>query len=107
MGLSFLAIVSSFLVVVHDLDLGWAFCSPNKAHPELVVDPDRVLPFAIARQPLKTVAWRRPQVAEIARGVEVAQFQSRHLDQISRKALRIFAVEDSLGGLISEAPDHT
>jgi len=81
MGLSFLAIVSSFLVVVHDLDLRWAFCSLNKAHPELVVDPDRVLPLAIAHQCLKMVAGRRPQVAEITRGVRIAQFPTRHLDQ--------------------------
>jgi hypothetical protein len=53
-------------VVVHDLDLRRAFRRPDKAHAELVVDPDRVLPFAIARQRLKTVAWRRPQIAEIA-----------------------------------------
>jgi hypothetical protein len=39
-----------------------------------VVDPDRVLSLAIARQSLKTVAWGRPQVAEIARGAEVTQF---------------------------------
>jgi hypothetical protein len=44
-----------------------------------------VLPLAIARQRLKTVAWRRPQVAEIVRGVEEAQFPARHLDQIGRK----------------------
>src|SRR5215471_19018875 len=80
-GLSFLAIVSSFLVVVHDLDLRWAFGGPNKAHPELIVDSDRVLPLTIARQCLKMVAWRRPQVAEIARGVKVAQFPTRRLDQ--------------------------
>jgi hypothetical protein len=59
-----------------------------------------VLPLAIARQSLKTVAWRRPQVAEIARGTKVAQFPARHLDQIGRKALRTFAVEDSFGGLV-------
>src|SRR5712691_12502448 len=40
----------------------------------LVVDPDRVFPLATARQSLKTVAWGRPQVAEIARGAEVTQF---------------------------------
>src|SRR5437016_2904028 len=107
MGLSFLAIVaSSLLVVAEDLDVRRAFPRPNKAHPELVVDPDRVLPLAIARQRLKTVAWRRPQVAEIARGVEVTQFPARHLDQIGRKALRAFAVEDGFGGLVPEAPDH-
>src|ERR1700730_13986271 len=106
-GLSFLAIAaSSLLVVVHNLDLGRAFRRPNKAHPELVVDPDRVLSLAIAHQRLKTVAWRRPQVAAIARGVEVAQFPTCHLDQIGRKALRTFAVEDGLGGLVPEAADH-
>src|SRR6266545_5535314 len=73
------------LVIVHDLDLRRAFRRPDKAHPELIVDPDRVLPLAIARQRLETVAWRRPQVAEIARGVEVAQFPARRLDQIGRK----------------------
>ena len=36
-------------MVVHDLDLRWALRRPNKAYPELVVDPDRVLPLAIAR----------------------------------------------------------
>src|SRR6267154_2445269 len=87
MGLSFLAIAASSLGVVHNLDLRRAFRRPKKAHPELVVDPDRVLSLAIARQRLKTVAWRRPQVAEIARGVEVAQFPPCHLDQIGRKAL--------------------
>ena len=93
-------------MVVHDLDLRRALRRPNKAHPELVVDPDRVLPLAIARQSLKTVAWRRPQVAEIARGIKVAQFSARHLDQIDRKALRTFAVAYGFGGLVPEAPDH-
>src|SRR5262249_36604980 len=59
MGLSFLAIVTlSLLMVVHDLDLRGAFRCPDKAHPELVVDPDRVLSLAIAGQRLETVAWR-------------------------------------------------
>src|SRR6266478_2441658 len=59
------------LVVVHDLDFRRAFRRPDKAHAELVVDPDRVLPFAVARQRLKTVAWRRPQIAKIVREVTV------------------------------------
>jgi hypothetical protein len=64
------------------------------------------LPLAIARQRLKMVTWRLAQVAEIARGVKVAQFPTRHLDQIGRKALRAFAVEDGFGSLIPEALDH-
>jgi plasmid stabilization system protein ParE len=65
------------------------------------------LPLAITSQRFKTVAWRRPQVAEIARSVEVAQFPARHLDQIGRKALGTFAIEDGLSGLVPEVSDHT
>jgi hypothetical protein len=42
-------------VIVHDLDLHRAFIRPNKAHPELVVDPDRVLPLAIAEKYVQTI----------------------------------------------------
>ncbi len=93
-------------MVVYDFDFRRAFRSPNEADPELVVDPDRMSPLPITRQRFKAIAWRRPQVAQITRGVEVAQLASRRLHQISRKALRVFAVEDGLGGLIPEAPDH-
>jgi hypothetical protein len=66
-----------------------------------------VLPLAIACQYLKTVSRRRPQIAQTARGIEVAQFPARHLDQIGRKALGTFAIEDGLGRLVPEVPDHT
>jgi hypothetical protein len=45
-------------VIVHDLDLCRAFRGPNKARPELIVDPDRMLALAIASQRLKMVAPR-------------------------------------------------
>jgi hypothetical protein len=35
MGLSFLAIVASSLVVVDDFNIRWTFHCPNKADPEL------------------------------------------------------------------------
>src|SRR5581483_11704478 len=88
------------LMIVHDLDVCWAFRRPNEAHAELVVDTDRVLPPPVARECFKAIAWRGPQVAELARGVEIAQFPARHLDQVSRKALWTFAVEDRFGGLV-------
>ena len=86
-------------MVVHDLYVRRVFPRPNEAHPELVVDPDRMLPPAIAGQRLKAVARGDLKSQEIARGIEVAQFPPRHLDQIGWKTLRIFAVEDGLGGL--------
>src|SRR5689334_25282868 len=67
-GLSFLVIAASLLMVVHDFDLRRAFRRPNEAHPELVVATDRVLSLAIPRKRFKAIAGRRPQIAEIARG---------------------------------------
>jgi hypothetical protein len=56
-----------------NLDLGGALRSPNKTNTELVVDPDRVLSPAIARQRFQAVTRGRRQVAKIFGGVEIAQ----------------------------------
>ena len=93
-------------MVIYDLDLRRAFRRPNEAHSELVVNSDRVLPLAIPRQHLKVITGRRPQIAKIASGIDVAQFPASYLDQIGRKALGAFAVENGFGGLVPEAPDH-
>ena len=45
-----------------------SFRRPNKAHPESIVNVDRVLPLAIARERLKAIAKKRPQVAKISCG---------------------------------------
>jgi len=58
MGFSFLAIVASRLVVIYDLDFRRTIRRPDKAHPESIIDPDRVLPPAITRERLKAIAWR-------------------------------------------------
>jgi hypothetical protein len=63
-GLELLVIWRPLLVVVHDLGLWRSFCRPDQAHSKLIVDPDRVLPLAIARQRFQAVAWRRPQVTQ-------------------------------------------
>jgi hypothetical protein len=94
-------------MVVHDFDLRRTFRRPNEANPELIVNADRVLPLAIPSERLKAIARRRPQVAKIARGVKIAQFPARHLNQIGRKALRALAVEDGFSGFVPKAPDHT
>ena len=93
-------------MVIYDFDLRRAFRRPNESHSELVVNSDRVPPLAIPRQRLKVITRRRPQIAKIASGIDVAQFPASYLDQIGRKALRALAVEDSFGGLVPEAPDH-
>jgi hypothetical protein len=50
-------------MVIHNLDLGGAIRSPGKTNMELVVDPDRVLSLAIARQRFEAVTRGRRQSA--------------------------------------------
>ena len=84
-------------------DVGGAFRRPSEANPELVVDPDRMLPSAIPAERLEPVARRQLQIAQIKRGIEIAELAARDLDQIGRKALRALAVEDGFRGAILEA----
>ena len=51
------------LVVVHDLDPVRAVLLPEKQAP-LVVDPDAVLPGAVALQRFELVAGRNPQIGQ-------------------------------------------
>jgi hypothetical protein len=60
-------------VVIHDLDVMRITGLPREAHPPLVVDPDTVLPFAIALQRFEVVAWVRLQVLESASPVQVQE----------------------------------
>ena len=92
-------------MIINDLDFCGTFRCPNKAHSKLVVDPDRVLPFAITRQRLEMVTWWRPQVAA-ARRIEITQFSACYLDQIGRKALWALAVEHGFGDPVPEVSDH-
>lgn len=44
-------------MIVDALNVLGAVRRPDEAKPELLVDADRMLPFAIRRQRLQTVAW--------------------------------------------------
>jgi hypothetical protein len=44
-------------VVIGDLDLEGVATGPSKADSPLIVDPDAVLPFSVALQPLQSVPW--------------------------------------------------
>lgn len=93
-------------VVINDFNIRRTVVSPDKANPELVVYPDRILALAIAAQGFEMVARRRPQVAEIFGRIQVAQFPARAFDQVSRESFRRFAIEQGPGKFAAEAPDH-
>jgi hypothetical protein len=61
-------------VVIGDLNVGGVSILPAEANAVLVVDPNAVLPFAIARQGFKLVAGDRGQVARRGCSVQMKQF---------------------------------
>jgi hypothetical protein len=52
------------------------------------------------------VPWRYPQVAQIDRGIEIAELAAGNLRQIGREALRALAAENSFRGPVLEGLDH-
>jgi len=64
-------------VIVHDLDTLDIASGPAKADAELIIHPQAPLACAIALQLLELVGWRRTQVFEASRQVELLQFAQR------------------------------
>jgi hypothetical protein len=56
-------------MIIEHFDLLCAGVGPAKAHPELIVDADRMLPGAVARQGFETISWRAAEIVEFFGGV--------------------------------------
>jgi hypothetical protein len=93
-------------MVIDNFNVLRTFGGPDKADPELVVDPDGVLPRAIALEGFKPIAGWRLQIVKNLGGVQQHQFAACDLEQIRRKALAHFVVEDGFGCFVPEALDH-
>src|SRR4051812_16942812 len=103
---SFLFVVIQTLVVIGDLDLFRSFLSPNEAHPELIVDPDRVLPGPILGQSLKPVSRRRAQVVQIYCSIEIPKLSAGHLHEVGWKPFRALALIDGFRRPAFEVSDQ-
>ena len=70
-------------VVVGDLNFSGTLIRPFEANTVLVVDSDAVLTGSIAFKLFETIAWWDPQVLEILGLVQLVQFSSSNLPQLS------------------------
>jgi hypothetical protein len=104
MGASFFAILSS--VIIRHLNVNRTIRGPNETYPELVVDPDRMLPFPVAAQRFESVAGRRPQITKGRGGVKVTKLASCNRQDAGRDALPAFTVKHGFRPRILEAFDH-
>jgi len=96
----------SKLVVVDDLYVFRSFLGPDEAHPELIIDPDRMLPITIPAQSFKPISRRRSQIIQVNRSVEIAKFPPGDFHKASWKAFRALALKDRFRHPILEASNH-
>jgi hypothetical protein len=67
------------LVIVHDFDIRCAAIDPNEAYPHADIDPDAVLPRAIASQHFQMIARRMRRSSSLMQSPIAATCGARHL----------------------------
>jgi hypothetical protein len=94
-------------MVVGNLNIFRVNPGPYEANSKLVVDPDRMLSFAISPQLLKMVARRVPEIIERRGRIQHDQLAPSRAYEVRRKTLaRPLPVADRLGFRILVALDH-
>jgi hypothetical protein len=68
-------------VVIGDFNLKCVAVPPNEAYPELIVDPDTMLSFAVALQCFQAISREKSQIRELLGGMNLNQFSLNHLSK--------------------------
>jgi len=74
-------------VVVDNFDLMGIFFKPEEADTPLVIDPNTILPSAVAFEGFKVIAGRVSQVCQPSGGVKHSELSARNGEYVCRKAL--------------------
>jgi hypothetical protein len=93
-------------MVIHYLNVVRIFAPPPKANSILVVDPDAVLPGAVAFQPLQAVARRHLQIAPLARTIQLRQLAKRHALNLRRQTVVPTPLPQTFGFPTGETGNH-
>ena len=97
-------------MIIRDLDVFRAPSSPNKANSVLLVNSDAVLAFTVSRKCLQSIAGGNLQFLQRLNRIELIQLSRGDLPELLRTgfsgSFRIDAIENILGGLISERLNH-
>src|SRR6266496_4394703 len=90
-------------VIVHDLHGFRAEICPAKAHPPLVVDPDRMLTLAVLLQRFQAIRWWYAQRIKSQCRVQHAELAAGDRKDVRWKPLRAAPLKDSFGHPAPEA----
>lgn len=80
---------------------------PEEADAPLVIDPNAVLPVAVALERLEMIAGRDKQVRQPGTGIEHSQLSASNAQYIRGEALGGLAQEHTGGAFAAKALDHT
>jgi hypothetical protein len=97
--------ISVPLVVVDNLHVNSIRINPAKADPQLVVDPNAVLPQPIAGEGLKVISGNRTEIRECHRGMNLVQFAFSHASNTLEPSAEL-PPKYLLGLSVQEGPNH-
>ena len=93
-------------MIVHDLNILGSAIVPAETDPPLIIDPDAVLPRAIAREPFEAVTRRYTEIVERIRRMHHQQLSKR--DTLNdAKPPGVAAQKQGFRMGTSKAPDHS
>jgi len=82
-------------VIVDNFNVAGISIFPYETHSPLIIDPDAVLPFAVAFQAFKSVAWWDPQIAQFNGAVQHYKLSVCCPVQFLLQQLRMLATHNS------------
>jgi hypothetical protein len=92
-------------MIVNDFDAVRVAFGPDKAKPVLVVDPDAVLPGAVACKGLQVISRQR-EIAQGPRLVDLVEFAAGGVPDRVQTPGRQFVIEERFGVAVPERADH-
>src|SRR5690606_3633705 len=93
-------------VIVHQLSVLGIRPSPLETQPELIVDPDAVLPCPIPLQGFQSIARQNPQVVQPTGAMQDRQIDPRPLPEFMRQSLDRQAKKQGRRALVAERLDR-
>jgi hypothetical protein len=93
-------------MVIDDLDIERVSVLPFEADAPLLINADAVLALAITFQPFELIRRRNHQIAQIAGTVQILQSLARSLLDPTIERSYELTLENRLGVLAPEGPDH-
>ena len=68
-------------MIIGDFNLECVAVTPYEAYPELIVNPDTVLSFAVAFQWFQAIAGKKSQIREHCSGMNLDEFPLNNLSK--------------------------